>query len=76
MSGMSIAITIAAIAIAFLSGIAVTRSAFRHRPSAADLSALTFNYREARRLHQPSKDIGRKLVKARTEQIRQECKAS
>ncbi len=70
---MSMAITILAIVLALVLGVAVTRKAFRHRPlTQADIAALQADYRQARRSHRPSREIGRKLVHAVAEQIKQE----
>lgn len=70
---MSVAITIASIVIAFTLGIVVTKRAFRRPLTQTDIAALQAQYGQARRSHKPSKAIGRQLVKARTEQIKQEC---
>lgn len=49
-------------------GLAVHRT--YHRPAVLD--TLKREYQTARRCHRPSREIGRKLVKAKCEQIRKE----
>lgn len=67
------ALTIAAIAIAFSLGILVTKRAFRRPLTQTDIAALQAQYGQARTAHKPSKHIHRQLVKAKAEQIKQEC---